>query len=377
MIKKIQKYAAFIFLSNNLLFSISGYNEIASNIFLLLSVFILFISLLNPPFITNVILHKSFRMYLFIHLINLVYYFLLEFGDVESFKYLSAKSVQLIMFTSTIYFAHKNLKVNLIKFIKILTVSSLFLSLIFKFPDLSVRYYGIFFNPNEFAIIMVYGFSLFLITSKKTFIDIFLIGLFLILILISGSRAAIVGVLLAVLINFRLKKVVVFPTLLVFFIFLVFRDLPAISRLFNPDIFDNRKFEIIYAYETFINQFWFGNGLKNYAYIDINLIGSLDQKIDFGAHNGYLSSLVQYGFIFSIAFFSILFTNVYKALKFLRSKMTSDVNFKFFYFIIIYTLFNGLFENSFNGINFFQGSLFWFVLGLIIYDLRENIITEK
>jgi hypothetical protein len=91
MIKRIQKYAAYIFLANNLLFSLSGFNEIATNIFLVLSILILLVSLLTPPFLKNVILHKSFRLYLFLHLINLIYYLMLEIGDVESFKYLSAK----------------------------------------------------------------------------------------------------------------------------------------------------------------------------------------------------------------------------------------------------------------------------------------------
>ena len=377
MIKRIQKYAAYIFLVNNLLFSLSGFNEIATNIFLVLSILILLVSLLTPPFLKNVILHKSFRLYLFLHLINLIYYLMLEIGDVESLKYLSAKSVQLIMFTSTIYFTHENLKVDLIRLIKLLAVSSLFLSVILNFPNFSSRYYGAFFNPNEFAIIMVYGFSLFLITSKKYFIDIVFIILFLIFILLSGSRAALLGVLIAIFINFNFKKSAFIPTLLVFSIIFIFKDLPTISRLFDQEIFFNRKYEIIYAYETFINQFWFGNGLKNYAYVDDNLIGYLDNKIDFGAHNGYLSILVQYGFIFSIAFFTLVIVNVIKALKYLRQKMKKDVHYKFFYFIIIYTLFNGLFENSFSGINFFQGSLFWFVLGFIIYDLKENIKTEE
>jgi hypothetical protein len=281
------------------------------------------------------------------------------------------------MFTSTIYFTHENLKVDLIRLIKLLAVSSLFLSVILNFPNFSSRYYGAFFNPNEFAIIMVYGFSLFLITSKKYFIDVVFIVLFLIFILLSGSRAALLGVLIAIFINFNFKKSAFIPTLLVFSIIFIFKDLPTISRLFDQEIFFNRKYEIIYAYETFINQFWFGNGLKNYAYIDDNLISYLDNKIDFGAHNGYLSILVQYGFIFSIAFFTLVIVNVIKALKYLRQKMKKDVHYKFFYFIIIYTLFNGLFENSFSGINFFQGSLFWFVLGFIIYDLKENIKTEE
>ena len=239
------------------------------------------ITLLNAPFFKNVFLNKSFRFYLSIHAINLLYYLLVEFGDIESFKYLSAKSIQLIIFTSTIYFTHETFKIDLIRLIKYLCALSLILSIIFNFPGFSDRYLGIFFNPNEFAIIMVYGFSLFLITTKKTLIDIVFLFLFLIFILLSGSRAALLGIALSILVNFKLKKITIFSTLLIFLAAYLFRELPAISRLLNEDVFFNRRYEFIYALKTFYNELWFGNGLKNYAYINENVIHSYDQEIDY------------------------------------------------------------------------------------------------
>jgi O-antigen ligase len=157
----------------------------------------------------------------------------------------------------------------------------------------------------------------------------------------------------------------------------LFRELPAISRLLNEDILFNRQYEIIYAFETFYNELWFGNGLKNYAYINENVISSYDQEIDFGAHNGYLSLLVQYGLVFSIIFYTIVTKNLYKISVVLRSKMREDTGNKYFYFIIIYTLTNGLFENSFSGINFFQGSLFWLVIGYVLYDINLQKSTDE
>ena len=377
MIKIIQKYGAYIFLINNLLFSFLGFHELATTFFLVLSTFFLIITLLNAPFFKNVILNKFFRFYLSIHVINLLYYLLIDFGDVESLKYLSARSIQLLIFTSTIYFTHETFKNDLINLIKFLCVLSLFLSVIFNFPAFENRYLGMFFNPNEFAIIMVYGFSLFLITTKKSFIDIVILIAFLIFIFLSGSRAALIGVVLAVLLNFKLKRVTIFSTLLVLVVSYTFRELPSISSLLSEDIFFNRRYEIIYALETFYSEFWFGNGLKNYAYINQNLISSYDKEIDFGAHNGYLSLLVQYGLIFSIIFYTIFSRNVYKTLTYLKTKLNEDTSYKYLYFIIIYTLINGLFENSFSGINFFQGSLFWLVVGYVLYDLNIKKSTDE
>lgn len=377
MIKIIQKYGAYIFLINNLLFSLLGFDELATTFFLILSGFFLLITLLNAPFFKNVILNKFFRFYLFIHLINLFYYLFIDFGDIDSLKYLSAKSIQLLIFTSTIYFTYETFKTDLLKLVKFLCVLSLFLSVIFNFPTFENRYLGIFFNPNEFAIIMVYGFSLFLINTKKSFLDIFLLIAFLILIFLSGSRAALIGVILALLINFKFKKITVFSTILILIVSYLFRELPAFTRLLSEDIFFNRRYEVIYALETFYSEFWFGNGLKNYAYINENVISSYDQEIDFGAHNGYLSLIVQYGLIFSIVFYTIFSRNVYRILTYLRTKMKEDTSYKFLYFIIIYTLANGLIENSFSGINFFQGSLFWLVVGYVLYDINIKKSTDE
>lgn len=377
MIKVIQKYGAYIFLINNLLFSFLGFNELATTFFFILSVFFLLITLLNAPFFKNVILNKFFRFYLFIHLINLLYYLFLDFGDIDSLKYLSAKSIQLLIFTSTIYFTYDTFKTDLLKLVKFLCVLSLFLSVIFNFPTFENRYLGIFFNPNEFAIIMVYGFSLFLITTKKSFLDIFLLIAFLIFIFLSGSRAALIGVILALLINFKFKRITVFSTFIILIVSYLFRESPVFLRLLSDDIFFNRRYEVIYALETFYGEFWFGNGLKNYAYINENVISSYDQEIDFGAHNGYLSLIVQYGLLFSIVFYAIFSRNVYRILTYLRTKMKEDTSYKFLYFIIIYTLANGLFENSFSGINFFQGSLFWLVVGYVLYDINIKKSTDE
>ena len=76
--------------------------------------------------------------------------------------------------------------------------------------------------------------------------------------------------------------------------------------MFEFDLLINRKYEYIYAIDTFLQKPLFGYGLKNYAYIDFSLIQFDDVQIDFGAHNGYISILVQYGFVFSSVFFYVL-----------------------------------------------------------------------
>ena len=111
----------------------------------------------------------------------------------------------------------------------------------------------------------------------------------------------------------------------------------------------------------------------NYAFIDFSLIQFNDVQIDFGAHNGYLSILVQYGIIFSIIFFSVF---IYFLNKIYKSKIEAFgeniLQTKFLFFLISYTLVNGMFENTLIGINFFQSNLFWITLAYLLFVLYHK-----
>ena len=111
-----------------------------------------------------------------LNLLNLIYYICFEFGDIDSFKYLSARFVQFSIFSITIYSFKNDFPRMLIKFLKFVTISTLLASFIFYFPDFQSRYSGIFINPNEFSILMVIGFSIVLFVEKiifKLFIIVF------------------------------------------------------------------------------------------------------------------------------------------------------------------------------------------------------------
>ena len=127
------------------------------------------------------------------NLLNLIYYLCFEFGDIDSFKYLSARFVQFSIFSITIYSLKNDFPKVLIKFLKFVTISALLFSLILNFPDFDSRYSGIFINPNQFSILMVIGFAIILFNEKKSILNYSLLFLFLSTVVISGSRAAIVG----------------------------------------------------------------------------------------------------------------------------------------------------------------------------------------
>lgn len=376
--KFIIKYLAFIFLLNNLVFSFKEFNQFAENSFLIIMGFSLFITLYSIKILKNVIFDKSFQLFFILNFLNLIYYILIEFGDLESFKYLSARFVQFSILSISVYILKDEFAEKFIKFLKFSTIGCLFGSLIFNFPDFQSRYQGIFFNPNEFSIIMVIGFTLILFTEKRSTINYLLLILFLFVIVISGSRSSIAGLVLAIFTyvlhhkSQNISNIIFIVGSLLAFSFLGGQN-NAIQRILEFDLFINRKYEYIYAIDTFLQKPLFGYGLKNYAYIDFSLIQFDDVQIDFGAHNGYISILVQYGLVFSAVFFYVLFYNLKKIyttkVKFFGENILQT---KFLFFLITYTLINGLFENTIIGINFFQTNLFWLTLAYFLHVLYQK-----
>ena len=379
----ILKYLAFIFLLNNVVYTLKGINRFAEFFFIVFMIFSLSISIYSIKILKNVIFDKSFLLFFLLNFLNLVFYVFTEFGDVESFKYLSARFVQFSIFSTSIFTLNEDFPNYFIKFLKFTTIGTLLLSLIFNVPNFDSRYMGVFFNPNEFSIVMVIGFALILFVMRKSFINYLFLILFLFVIVLSGSRSAIIGLIIAMSIYvYHYKSKNITSVLFIIFSLIVFSLFTgqnnAILRLFESDLFINRKYEYLYAIDTFLQKPLFGHGLKNYAYIDFSLIQFDDVQIDFGAHNGYLSILVQYGLIFTILFMSIL---VY----FLRSVFKPKIDFfgenilrtKFFYFILIYTLVNGMFENTLIGINFFQSNLFWVTLSYLLFYVHKKNETNS
>ena len=303
-----------------------------------------------------------------------MYYIFLEFGDFDSFKFLISRFTQFAIFSVSIFMLKDRFSVHLIRFIKSLTVFSLLASVVFNFPETGVRYMGIFFNPNEFSIIMVLGFSVFLFQQNKSFLVYLLMLGFLVFVFLSGSRSAIIGIVLSIIMFYRQQKISLTPLISFLVIagvfFLIFDDnSSALSRFFDKTLFYNRQLEYIYAIETLMQKPFFGYGLKNYAFIDKNVI-DFENPIDFGAHNGYLSLLVQYGFIFGALIFSLLIWAITKVFRFDYSNVSeSRSQITFLKFILIYTLVNGITENTFVGINYLQSNLFWVVLAFLLYKI--------
>lgn len=364
---------AFIFLTINLIYSIKGAIPVAEMLFYPTMAFSLFMVLFSFRITNDIIISKGFKLFFYINFINLVYYIFFEFGDFDSFKYLLSRFTQFAIFSISIFMLGDKFLFHLLRFIKIVTIFSLIASLVFILPDFGGRYMGIFFNPNEFSIIMVLGFSVLLFQENRSNLENILMLAFVTSIFLSGSRSAIIGLILSLFMFIRHNKFsyifLIFGLLIMFMFFLSVDKTNTFLRLFDESLFYNRQLEYIYAFETLMQKPFFGYGLKNYAFIDINVI-DFDNPIDFGAHNGYLALLVQYGLIFGTLIFLLLSYGIVKVLKYDYSIKNENQNqFIFLKFILIYTLVNGVTENTFVGINYLQSNLFWLVLAYLLYKI--------
>ena len=380
----IIKYLGFLFLLNNVLFSVSAFSIpgiifFANIFFYFLVVLVFFLTSSSIKILKDIVYNKAFMMFFILNFINMIYYIMIEFGDIESLKYLFARFIQFSIFSITIFYLDFQFPDRLIKFLKYLTISILFISIGLNFPDLNNRYVGVFLNANEFAIIMVVGFSIILLTEKFSLINLLLLISFSSLVILSGSRSAIIGIFTAIIFYLIYNKernwnMFFFLICSIIGLSIYTGDNNALIRVFNSELGVNRKYEYLYAIDTFLQKPFFGYGLKNYAFIDFSLLQYGDTEIDFGAHNGYLSILVQYGIFFSLFFFATLFyylTIIFKSgLAFFGNNLN---NTKFLFFILVYTLINGLFENTLIGINFLQSNLFWIIMGyLLFYNFKKN-----
>ena len=372
------QYGGYLFVVNTILYPTYFGTLFSEYIFYALMFSGLVLVVLNKDIVKSVILHKQFKLFLILNLINLLYYLLFDINKIDSLNYLSARFLMLTLFSSAIFissdFFENKFLPFLNKFILLLVAIGFFIEPI----SFDGRYSGIFLNPNEFSVLLVFSFSYILFYFQQHFYKAPLLLLIIFLITISGSRGATLALLIPFILKYKLSRrfftVLFISTTILIAVIPFLPELNAISRILDGElIFENRKLEFLYAYETFKNQFLFGNGLYNYAYINPSLIKSVHQNIDIGAHNGYLAIMVQYGIFFSLPIFVLLFSYTYKIYAFLSNRIAEKKN-QFIIFVLLFTYLNAFFETAFTGLNYFITAFFWFSMA---YGLKEIYANEE
>ena len=375
MINWFLKYAFLIYFFNTILYSIEETKFIAPNIFYLIMGSGFLFLILNPSQLKYVIMHKSFLFLLLLNLINLSYYLSFDtLYNTESLEYMLARFTQFALICLAIYhhkeYFEDRFFSDLTYIISLIVIIGIFIYpdvlRIFLFQDLD-RYSGIILNENQLASMTGIAFGVLLLReNKKSYLDILMMILLFIVSLATGSQL----VLIAVFLSFFLKYGISFRNIiygllgLIFSIAVLFTgSQTGINRVISGDLFEDRIDQFNFAIDNLGKNLYTGYGLNEYSGLPENIEIPQEHKGRFmGAHNGYLSVLIQYGLIFGICVI-ILFFRKSMLLIFFFKKRKDYIT--IYIFIILYTLIAGLFESLFTGINEFQTILFWLSLSVL------------
>ncbi len=377
MVRWLFQYGALIFLLNSLVLSISL--AIGNVVFFALMGVFSFALLINPNHTKGILLNKSFSFLLVLNAINLMYWFLFhDLSDLEALKYLLARGVQFSIISVSIFHHYEYYSdkffTHLVNVIFVIVV----LGLIVNPYIFSSRYSGIVWNPNALASFTTIGFAVLLLKEReKTNFEKFVLFLFLLISIATGSRGVFVGVILALVIRYGFSMQNIFYTILGIITFLLVINLnfdTSFNRFGAQSLLNDRWNQLYYAFETFLQKPFTGWGLDKYAFIDLSIVPYYLKGVIIGAHNGYLAILVQYGALVSAIIFYIIFNKSYSLLNYFRK---TRIGYTAIYsFIILYTLLAAVYESLMTGINEFHTIMFWFSLAFLSYSKISNVIHE-
>lgn len=378
MIKWLLKYGVVIFTLNTILLSIEQTYSLGHQIFLSIMALFAILLVFNPIHIKNILFHKAFTFLLILNIINIIYFLLFHnISDIEALKYLLARGIQFSIISVSIFFHFDFYKSKFPGLIVNLIFTILILGFFINPYIFSGRYSGLLWNPNALSSFSVIAFAfLFLKQDRKTNFQLFMLFVFLLFALVSGSRGSLVAITLAFLLKYGFTpRNIIYGILAIFSYFTIinFQIDTSLNRFNSQSLLNDRVLQFQYAIESIQNKLFVGYGLDKYAYIDKSLVPLFLKSKIIGAHNGYLAILTQYGIIFGGLVLYIILQKSYKTIIFFRNSAEKD---KGYLFIVIYTLIAAIYETLITGINEFHTILFWFSLSILSFS-RYQIEDEN
>ena len=375
MIKWLFKYGAVIFLFNTVLLAIERTNTIGDQVFLVLTAVYAIALLINPQQIKNVLFHKAFSFLLILNLLNVLYFLIFHsINDIQAIKYLLARGIQFSIISLAIYFNYEYYKTKFLDHLIYLIVFIVLVGLLLNADLFSGRYVGLIWNSNMLASFTSLAFAtLFLKQKKHSRFEVFLLLLLFVISISTGSRGVLLPLTLAFFFKYGFSNrnvVYSFLALSVYFLIINIELETSINRFASQSLFNDRLLQYQYAYETILQQPFFGFGLDKYAYIDSRVIPDYLRAYNVTAHNGYFAILTQYGLIFGSIILFIIFRKTVQVSTWFKQSFETE---RAYLFIIISCLFAAVYETMITGINEFHTILFWFGLAFLSYS---KFITE-
>lgn len=368
-----------------LIYRLSPITSIQDQVNLGLSGIGIILGMLNSNVIFSKESFKSFGLVWGLLTINYIYQF--TFGwleiDIDNYLYLLAKTAFTFIIILSIIQNPKFYLDDFLKLISYLILLLIGIGIVLGDFGGSRSYLG-FGNPNEAGLVAALGFGIFLIYRNYVpVIRYFGLLVLFIAVLLTGSRAAFLMVIIAGLYSFKFNISYLFLALsgAVLFVFLfAYLDLKlvVIDRILGTydsstgSLKLNREDEFTAGILMFKNKLWMGYGLTAYKFVDYTIL-PLNMRNTLGTHNGYLAAAKSYGILFLIPF---LYTLLFKSIALLRRWLKfEDLRIKTHLFIITIVLIGGLFEDYFVGVNSFATNIFFVSVSVLGYCWRLQVIS--
>ncbi|MDA9935629.1 O-antigen ligase family protein, partial [Candidatus Marinimicrobia bacterium] len=348
-----------IFRSSDLTFPMIG---------MLLMVFIHFRDIFRLP-----------KIILGLALIHLVYFLVFEISDFESLKYLLARLTFMIFFSIMLFRSGINDIMNIFKINGIICFVLLLACLFINKTLTPGRYSGVFSNPNELGAMSIYCFTAFssqIFFNQKKLIIVALLLSFTMVIL-SGSRISLASLVIVFIFFNKIKiskKIFYFSLLSIPFIGFLTQ---TVERIIEGDIFGGRLLNWAVTYNSILQKWYFGHGLKSYDGMTEDSIYS-SEGAEFGlasAHSGYLTYILMFGVPLGIV---LIIIKLYPFLYSMKKNERHNLN-PLFNLSRITTglwLIYGIVEIMFTGVNDLEIILYFSSWITLVHFLNDKKIKK-
>ena len=187
-----------------------------------------------------------------INLLNVLDFILFHsIYDIAALKYILARGVQFSVISFSIYFHYDYYRSRFLNHLVYLIFGVVLISIITNPYIFSGRYSGIIWNPNMLSSFVVMAFAILLLENKvKSNFDYLMLVTFLLIALASGSRAALVAIVLAYLLKYGFSvRNILYGFLAIIFtlgISLINLD-TSLNRFIEQGMFNDRVLQYEYA----------------------------------------------------------------------------------------------------------------------------------
>ena len=343
------------------------------SIYLLMGISLIFIIIFN-----KFILNRAFLIVHIIMLIYIVYWFLFD-HSLFGLQYIVLKVSIFGLIAASLYYNFDFIEKKYPLYMLVISGTVLIVGLLMN-HNFGSRYTGPFNNPNSLGFLSALAFTITLFYLKHGLKKNLLLLFFISLAFMSGSRAAVGGILLGYLLKggISLRKIL---TILAAAILLIgvnqvatsYGFTTGIDRLISSserhDLLAGRDMEFALGIKSIEESPLEGHGLDHYAHLSdrvVMLSGVLRRDINFAVnpHNSFIGLFIQLGIPFGLA---LLFTLIYYVGKSVWFKPRNGL----FLTMMLYPFLSGFFESFLFGVNGFEGTTFWFAL--LYYQVYMHI----